>query len=85
MLKIYISSVVIWMVIIYCAIKIFGSKIKENGWLGENNTNIVKRITSLFILSAIPILRLLVFAVLIYMSTYTKEQYEKLNNKEDND
>lgn len=76
MLKIYLSSIVIWMIIIYCAVKICGPKIAENGWL-ESSKHTMGKWTALFVLSAIPLLRLIVLSVLFYMAIYTKEQYEK--------
>lgn len=86
MLKIYLSSVVIWMIIIYCAATICGPKIKENGWL-ESTRHTMGKWTALFVLSVIPLLRLLVLSVIFYMSIYTKEQYEKMQDqfKEDDE
>lgn len=85
MLKIYISSVIIWMIIIYCAAKIFGPQIKNNGWTTTAKPTMGKW-TTLFVVSAIPLLRLLVLSVFVYMALYTKEQYETIKKeREDND
>ena len=86
MLKFYLTSVIIWMIINYSIVTMFGPKIRENGWVQNNNT-IIGKWKALFIGSAVPILRLLVLLAFMAMSVYTKEQYDKelgkyRNNKE---
>lgn len=77
MLKLYLSTVIIWMIIIYCTCSIFGPKVKENGWV--NNTNVkTGKLVTLFIVSAVPFLRVVSFATIIYMSVCTKEKFEKM-------
>lgn len=80
MLKIYLSSVVAWMIIIYCVSAILESKLRDNGWLGSDKIQKTKmsKLKALFILSAVPILRLLVVGGVVYMATIAKEEYEKV-------
>ena len=86
MLKIYISSVIVWMIIIYCAAKLFGPQIRENGWLNDAKPITMGKWTTLFVASAIPLVRLLLLSVFVYMALYTKEQYETIKKeREDND
>lgn len=80
MLKIYLSSVIAWMIIIYCVSAILESKLRDNGWPGSDKTQKTKmsKLKALFILSAVPILRLLVVGGVVCMATITKEEYEKV-------
>jgi hypothetical protein len=80
MLKIYLSSVIAWMIIIYCVSAILESKLRDNGWIGIDKIQKTKmsKLKSLFILSAVPILRLLVVGGVVCMATITKEEYEKV-------
>jgi len=80
MLTFYISSIIIFMIIIYCECFIYEQKIKENGWLYDNTSKPNKFVT-LFCLSAIPFFRVLVVIVILCLGTYTKEDYEKYRKK----
>lgn len=85
MIKIYLASVIIYMIIIYCTIFIFNDSMKDKGW-GTTAQRKVNRLTVLFCLSAVPILRVIVLASILYLATHTKEEVEKLleeakNNK----
>lgn len=87
MLKIYLSSILIWMIIIYCACFIFEKQVRENGWLTTENKSKDGGLKTLFVLSAIPVVRLFVFIIILVMTTYTKEQfdewYKKVKNKDE--
>lgn len=85
MLKIYFSSVVIWMIINYSAAKIFEAKIRENGWLEGQKPLKMNRLVALFILSAIPVLRLLIPVCCLLMGSITKEEFEKWREDIKND
>ena len=76
MLKIYLSSVIIYMIIISCLCFLFHDAIKKNGWASTEKPN-VNKLTALFVLSAVPLLRIYVVGLFIYMATHTKEQFEK--------
>lgn len=75
MLKIYLASIVIWMIINYSMVTLFGPRIKANGWVDERGT-VIGKWKALFVGSAIPLVRLLVFSCFILMSIYTKEQFD---------
>jgi hypothetical protein len=86
MLKIYLTSIVIWMIINFCTIQIFQFKIKDNGWLELETTNqTTSPFMYLFTMSAVPLIRVLVLVVIIYMSIYTKEQFEEYKIKHEKD
>lgn len=82
MLEVYLSSVIIWMIIIFCICCIFANKIIENGWLDKKNKKYPHWLFSLFVLSAVPILRLFVAGAIIYMAAVTKEEFDNEYNKE---
>lgn len=85
MLKIYLSTVLIWMIIFYCLLKMFRSSIKENGWLDDIEPAKTGKLFSLFAISAIPFLRLLVFIGVIYITSVTKDKHEKMKDKHEED
>jgi len=75
MLETYLSSVIIWMIIIFCICCIFTHKINENGWLDNANKKYSNRLFALFTVSAVPILRLFIAGAIVYMATVTKEEF----------
>ena len=75
MLKLYLTSIIIWMIINYSMATLFGPRIKANGWVDESGT-VLGKWKALFVGSAIPLLRLLVFTCFILMTVYTKEQFD---------
>lgn len=81
MLTLYLMSVAIWMIIIYAMAAIFESSIKEKGWLKDKESKKRGVFTSLFLLSAVPIIRFIVALCIFIMATYTPEQIEEFKNK----
>lgn len=78
MIKFYMTTVVIWMVIIYATIFVTKEAIKNNDWVTEKkDTTPLGTIIALFCMSAIPIYRFIVVCSLIMMSVKTKEEFEK--------
>lgn len=75
MLKIYLTSVIIYMIIIYCTCSIFADGIRAKGWISEQKSK--SKLGALFTLSAVPILRFFVVVLILYMATHTKEQFNK--------
>lgn len=75
MLRIYLTSVLIYMIIIYCTCAIFEGGIKAKGWISEQKSK--GKWSTLFMLSAVPILRFFVVILIFYMSTHTKEEFDK--------
>ena len=78
MLGMYLSSVVVWMIIIYCECRLFAEAIKNNGW-ASSKSDVAKtnKLAVLFVLSAVPIIRFIVCVVIVFMFMYTKEDFEK--------
>ena len=70
MLKFYLTTVVIYMIIIYCMCSIFKNSIRAKGWTCEEKR--VNKFRMLFTLSAVPILRFGVLILIFYMATHTK-------------
>lgn len=83
MLKIYISSVIIWMIVIYSFITIAEEQIIKNGWLNKNRKSNSNWFSMLFCMSAIPIIRVLIFIAICVMACMTEEQYEEWKNSKD--
>ena len=77
MLTNYLTSIIIYMVIIYCEIKVFMSNIIKNGWTTETSNQKV-RIGPLFLLSAIPVVRLVLAISLCIIFIYPKEKMDEL-------
>jgi hypothetical protein len=81
MLKIYFGSILIWMIIIFSMIYVCKDSIKAKGWIDETKKN-KHWLVVLFCISSIPIFRLLVASGLLFMTTTTKEEYQKVNKDE---
>ena len=85
MFKFYLATVVIWMIIIYCVVAIFQNGIvKKLGVKETKKASLFKRLNGLFILAAIPFIRLIVVIVLIYIATCKQEDYDELMKKANN-
>ena len=84
MLKAYLASIVIWMIIIYSTAILLERSIENNGWLDEKDKegNVPK---TLFVISAIPFVRLTAVLCCIFMASCTKEQYTEIVEKIKND
>lgn len=77
MFKFYIGTVICWMIIIWCSIRLCKDKIIENGWLSSAKKLNITPFGVLFCVSAIPFFRLLMFIVVIYMACVSKDDHEK--------
>lgn len=76
MLKLYLTSVVIFMIIIHGMLSIFKYGIQEKGWYSSETAK-VNKLTGLFMLASVPIVRVAVIVLIFYMATHTKEDFEK--------
>lgn len=76
MIKLYLISIVIWAIMIYGTAYLFGNKIRENGWLDVKDEKKNKYVTA-FLITAIPIIRVLMFIAVIAMVGVTKEKFEE--------
>ena len=77
MFKFYIGTVICWMIIIWCSIKLCKDKIVENGWLNTAKKLDMTPFGALFCISAIPFFRFLVFIVILYMVCVSKDKYDQ--------
>ena len=86
MLKFYLTTVVIWMIILYSTAAIFSNGIvKKLGTNEEKKASFFKKIKILFMLAAVPIVRLFVVIVMIYVATCKQEDFDKLMEKANKD
>lgn len=81
MLKFYLSTVIVWMIIIYCVINIFKTAYIKNGWVDIESNSHNNSLKNLVIISAVPLLRLGILCFIIYMASATKEDFEELVDK----
>ena len=77
MLQFYLTTVVIWMIIIYATIQVLGPTMKEKGWVKDNTSTKRSGFSTLLTVAAVPILRLLIWIFLFIASMYTREQIEE--------
>lgn len=77
MLGTYLASVIVFMIIIYSMASIFKSSIQDKGWSSSNETAKTNKLTGLFMLAAVPILRVAVVVFIYYAATHTKADFEK--------
>lgn len=87
MLKLYLISVVIWMIIIGCTTSLFKEGIKkklEKFELNKSKKSLFSGLKALFILAAVPIVRLIIAIMLIYIATCKQEDFDELMKKVDN-
>ncbi len=81
MLKFYLTTVVIWVIIINAMVQIFKEGIKEKGWIKEDKSTKKGRFSILFTLAAVPIVRLFVCVIIVFMSSHTPEQLQEMREK----
>lgn len=89
MLKIYLSTVVIWAIALYGLLKVFSDQMVKNGWIDKYGEGVEGQPaqrktgwrTKIILLSAVPVMRLAVFIVMFLMAIYTPEQYEEWRSK----
>ena len=87
MLEIYFKSIIIYMIIICCSSLICKERIKERFDKLKNNSkekkkkSFISRISNLFILSAIPVLRFIIVLAIFFISFCSKEDFEKMIKK----
>ena len=72
MLKIYFSSVLIWWLILAAVVEVLYSCFENNGWVSNER---IFAFTNPFVwmVSLIPVFRLLILASLIYMAIFKEE------------
>lgn len=87
MLKFYIATVIIYMIVLYCECRVLKKNILKNGWGTEGKTD-MSGIVALICYSAIPVFRFIIAITLFVMAIYTREivcdWFKENNNAESN-
>lgn len=87
MLWFYLATVIIWMIIIFCVTVIFKSgledkitKYSEELGVDEKKARATKAkgFGALFVMSAVPIIRLIIAIMIPYAASCSDEQFEKI-------
>lgn len=79
MLKFYLTTVIIWMIIIQSAFLMFKDVLRKRIYKNEvKKINLVKRFRDLFVLSAVPVFRLIILIFIIYISICKQEDFDKI-------
>ena len=79
MLEFYLSSVIVWFIILFSEIVIFKDQIYKNGWWDpQKKRNIIRSVFNRILTAAIPIFRLLVAIFIFMMATVSKERFNKI-------
>lgn len=82
MLKFYLVSVVICMIIIQCILSMFKDGLRQKIGIKETSKiGLFNRLKTLFVVSAVPVVRLFVVITLVYIATCKQEDFDKLINK----
>ena len=79
MLKLYLSTVIIYSIILRCAITIFYDSISKNGWFSADKNGV--KFTVALCISSIPIFRFFILLTIFAMATHTKEEVEDWNKE----
>ena len=77
----YLSTVIIWAVIIYCSCELFKLKLLNNGWTDPPNEYDINPWLALFIIAAIPGIRAYFFLCTLFMAIFTQEQIDQYRKK----
>ena len=84
MIKLYLISIVIWMIMMYGTAWLFEERIRENGWMNlpksKKNPWMV-----LFVASATPIVRVLFFISVLIMVGMNKEKFDEWTKETNNE
>ena len=83
MIRFYLSTIIIWMIIIYCTASMLKDAIKKKINTNEpkKKMGLFKKLSLLFTLSAVPIIRVFVEIFIIYIALCKKEDFDELIKK----
>ena len=82
MLKFYLSSIIIWMIIIESIFFVFKDKLlKRTGITETKKTSLFTKIAGSFAVSALPIIRLTVAIMLVYTAVCSQEEFDEIIKK----
>lgn len=85
MLKAYLASVLIFMIINLSTVSFFRDMYIKNGWVVGPRKPWYKRIYSAFLISAVPIFRVFMTMLLICLAAIKKEYLEKIAEDKNED
>ena len=80
MVKMYLYSIVVYMIIIWCSGYLCKENINKNGWNKPVETD-MNPLLVLLAVSAIPIIRLAFIGWIFYAACHTAEQFEEWKTK----
>ena len=83
MFALYLSSILVWMIIIYSLILLFQQRIVDNGWLNKAVTTNMNGYVVLFATAAVPIIRVLMAIGVVVMAYYTEDELNELTKRND--
>lgn len=83
MLKCYLGSIFVWMMIIWCTILMYKKEFmkKLEKYEIPKEGNLFKTLGRLFVVSAVPFIRVLIEIVIVYMAACKQEDFDKLMEK----
>ena len=78
MLKLYLTSILVWWIVIASSIFLTNEKIQENGWYkGAKKKLFFVRLAGQFSMSAIPVFRVFVVLSIFIMFSVSKDDFDK--------
>lgn len=83
MLKFYLTTVAIWMIIIYCTAAMFENAIDKKlatlpTYKENKKSSLFKKFRAHFLLSAVPIVRVTIPLLLIWIAICSQEDFDKM-------
>lgn len=82
MIKFYLSTVIIWMIIMWSTIFLCKNELKKKlAKIETEKTSLFQGLTALFAISAIPIIRLIILIMILYIAGCKQEDFDKLMKK----
>ena len=79
--RFYLTTVFIYMIIIFSIIALFKDALKKRLPKCDKKSTWSRTLFTLFILSAVPILRLIIAVCLVYIATCKQEDFDELMKK----
>ena len=86
MFEIYLSTIFLWMIIIFCAVNELYDPIVKNGWMDGDQykmpwehtaLDVIKAFIMLVLISSVPLFRALLVIGFYLMSRYTERQFDE--------
>lgn len=80
MIKFYLTTIIIWMIIIECTMLMFNKELtkKLEKYNVPRDKNLFRALKTLFVVSAVPIIRVFIEIAIIYMVICKQEDFDKL-------